>query len=136
MTASPSGKKQKVLVLGGIALFVLGLFIFFAPWLGLAKHRFNFLPYFASRGYPSHALSLSGHGASAGAGELHQFRIANYVQDLAETVERLGQDTVLIGHSMGGFVVQKFLEEETVPAAVLMAAVPPHGLLGSAFGLA
>lgn len=49
MTASPSGKKQKVLVLGGIALFVLGLFIFFAPWLGLAKHRFNFLPYFGPR---------------------------------------------------------------------------------------
>ncbi|MBL8669133.1 MAG: alpha/beta fold hydrolase [Alphaproteobacteria bacterium] len=96
----------------------------------------NFLPYFASRGYPSHALSLSGHGASAGAGELHQFRIANYVQDLAETVERLGQDTVLIGHSMGGFVVQKYLETRIARGAVLLASVPPEGLTLSALRLA
>ena len=58
------------------------------------------------------------------------------MRDVSQVVARLPARPVLIGHSMGGFVVQKFLEEETVPAAVLMAAVPPHGLLGSAFGLA
>jgi pimeloyl-ACP methyl ester carboxylesterase len=36
-----------------------------------------------------------------------------------------------VGHSMGGFVVQKFLEQHTVPAAVLMASAPPRGHLRS-----
>ncbi len=42
---------------------------------------------------------------------------------------------VLIGHSMGGFVVQKYLEKRLVPAAVLLSSVPPQGLMSSMFGL-
>lgn len=42
-------RRQKILVLGGIAVFVLGLFAFFSPWLGLARHRFNFLPYYGPK---------------------------------------------------------------------------------------
>lgn len=45
----PSGRKRKILVLGGIAVFVIGLFVFFSPWLGIAKHRFAYLPYFGPR---------------------------------------------------------------------------------------
>jgi non-heme chloroperoxidase len=36
---------------------------------------------------------------------------------------------------MGGMVVQKFLERQSAPAAVLMASVPPQGLWSSAVGL-
>jgi non-heme chloroperoxidase len=42
---------------------------------------------------------------------------------------------VLIGHSMGGFVVQKYLEDHQAPGAVLMCAVPPQGLLSAAMGM-
>lgn len=35
---------KKVAVLGGIAVFVLSLFLFFSPLLGLVKHNFVFLP--------------------------------------------------------------------------------------------
>ena len=45
----PSGRRKKILVLGGIATFVVGLFVFFAPWLGLAKHHFIYLPYFGPK---------------------------------------------------------------------------------------
>lgn len=96
----------------------------------------NFLPFFAEAGWQAYAVSLSGHGSSAGRDHLDSLSITDYVRDVSQVVARLPARPVLIGHSMGGFVVQKFLEEETVPAAVLMAAVPPHGLLGSAFGLA
>ena len=37
---------------------------------------------------------------------------------------------VVIGHSMGGFVVQKYLESHDAPAAVLLASVPPSGIAG------
>jgi pimeloyl-ACP methyl ester carboxylesterase len=96
----------------------------------------NFLPFFAEAGWQAYAVSLSGHGSSAGRDHLDSLSISDYVRDVSQIVARLPARPVLIGHSMGGFVVQKFLEQETVPAAVLMAAVPPHGLLGSAFGLA
>lgn len=48
---SPSRSRRltKALVLGGIAAFVLGLFVFFSPWLGMARHRFNFLPIYGPK---------------------------------------------------------------------------------------
>ena len=49
MLVEPSGRRKKILILGGIAAFVLGLFVFFSPWLGLAKHKFNFLPYYGPK---------------------------------------------------------------------------------------
>jgi non-heme chloroperoxidase len=42
---------------------------------------------------------------------------------------------VLIGHSMGGFVVQKYLEQYIAPGAVLMCSVPPQGLMSAAIDL-
>ena len=95
----------------------------------------HFLPYFAGHGYASHALSLSGHGGSRGRKELDRLGIADYVADLAEVVSALPVPPVLIGHSMGGFVVQKYLEQHQAPAAVLMCAVPPQGLMSASFGL-
>lgn len=98
----------------------------------------HFLPFFAQAGYASHAVSLSGHGRSRGRGRLDTLSIADYVSDVRETVEALAQPPVLIGHSMGGMVIQKFLEQPRCKAAavVLMASVPPQGLWSSAFGLA
>jgi len=95
----------------------------------------HFLPYFAEQGFVSYALSLSGHGGSRGRKELDSFGIKDYVNDVVEVVAALEQPPVLIGHSMGGFVVQKYLEKHAAPAAVLMCAVPPQGLMSAAFGM-
>lgn len=95
----------------------------------------HFLPYFAGLGYTAYAVSLSGHGASRRHRPLDSFSIGDYVDDVAEVISRLPAPPVLIGHSMGGMVVQKYLERATVPAAVLLCSVPPQGLMGSAFGL-
>jgi len=96
----------------------------------------HFLPFFAQCGYDAAALSLSGHGRSRGRRHLDSLAIADYVRDVREAVAVLGEEPVLIGHSMGGMVVQKYLEQWDAPAAVLMASVPPQGLWGSAMGLA
>lgn len=88
-----------------------------------------FLPYFAQNGYTSHALSLRGHGNSDGFEKLRWTSLNDYVSDVAQVVEQLGQPPVLIGHSMGGMIVQKYLESYQVPAAVLLASVPPKGLI-------
>ena len=95
----------------------------------------HFLPFFAEAGYAAYALSLAGHGGSRGREQLDSFAIADYVADVAHVAGRLPAPPVLIGHSMGGFVVQKYLEDHCAPGAVLMCSVPPQGLMASAFGL-
>ncbi len=95
----------------------------------------HFLDYFASQGYACYALSLSGHGNSRRHRPLDSISLADYERDVAEVIAALPETPVLIGHSMGGMVVQKYLEQAMVPAAVLLCSVPPQGLLGSAFGL-
>ena len=95
----------------------------------------NFLPWFSERGWPAHAVSLSGHGASRRRDHLDFYSLDDYTRDVAEVVASLPSPPVLIGHSMGGMVVQKYLERHDAPAVVLMASVPPQGLMGSAFGL-
>lgn len=95
----------------------------------------HFLSFFADAGYAAYAVSLSGHGGSRGREHLDSLSIADYVTDVAETAARLPSPPVLIGHSMGGFVVQKCLESADYPGAVLMCSVPPQGLMSSALNL-
>ncbi len=95
----------------------------------------HFLPFFAAAGYAAHAVSLSGHGHSRGREHLDSLSIADYVGDVLEVVEGLPAPPVLVGHSMGGFVVQKVLEQRKFPGAVLMCSVPPQGLMAAAFGM-
>jgi pimeloyl-ACP methyl ester carboxylesterase len=104
-------------------LFVHGLF--FGIW-GWAEH---FLDYFAAHGYSAHALSLRGHGQSEGRMGLRWIRLADYVDDVAQVVAQLPAPPVLVGHSYGGAIIQKYLETRMAPAAVLLASPPPQGLL-------
>ncbi len=95
----------------------------------------HFLPWFARAGYAAYAVSLSGHGASRSGRPLDEWCMDDYVADVAEVVAALPAPPVLIGHSMGGMVIQKYLERATVPGAVLLCSVPPQGLMGAALGL-
>lgn len=88
----------------------------------------HFLPYFAEQGYAAHAISLRGHGGSGGRDRIHDHSLRDYVCDVREVVDELGTSPVLVGHSLGGTVVQKFLEGAKAPAAVLMGTAPPQGL--------
>ena len=96
----------------------------------------HFLAYFARNGYAAHALSLRGHGASDGHERLRWTSLSQYVDDVQQAVANLGVAPVIVGHSMGGMVLQKYLERASVPAAVLMASVPPDGLIYSSMWLA
>ncbi|OVF05939.1 Non-heme chloroperoxidase [Mycobacterium avium subsp. paratuberculosis] len=89
----------------------------------------NFLDFFADAGYRAVALSLRGHGASPTSKPLHRVSIADYLDDVAAVAGELGGAPILIGHSLGGFVIQRYLETHRVPAAVLVGSVPPQGVL-------
>jgi pimeloyl-ACP methyl ester carboxylesterase len=91
----------------------------------------HFLDFFADRGYRALAVSLRGHGGSPTARPLRMCSIADYVDDVASVTDSLPTRPVVIGHSMGGLVVQKYLESHSAPAAVLVASVPSRGGLGA-----
>ena len=88
----------------------------------------NFLDYFAAHGYDSYALSLRGHGESDGKDSIRWASVKDYVADVASVAGDLRKPPVLIGHSLGGFVVQKYLEKYDAPAAVLIASSPSSGM--------
>jgi len=93
----------------------------------------HFLDYFAQHGFAAHAINLRGHGHSEGREKLRWTRIADFVEDVASTARQLPSPPVLIGHSMGGFIIQKYLEVYASPGAVLLSSPSPAGLLPTAF---
>ena len=92
----------------------------------------HFLDYFAQHGFAAHALSLRGHGKSEGREKLRWTRIADFVEDVEYAVRQLPSPPILIGHSMGGFIVQHYLEDHDALAAVLLSSASPAGLLPTA----
>jgi alpha-beta hydrolase superfamily lysophospholipase len=100
-------------------------------WHGAWCWAEHFLDDFAAQGYAAHALNLRGHGGSEGRAHLRWTRLADYVADVAEVAAQLPAPPVVIGHSMGGAIVQKYLETHAAPAGILLASVLPAGFLAT-----
>ena len=105
-------------------LFVHGL------WHGGWCYEEHFVPWFRSRGYQAAAVTLRHHDQHHAPG-LRTTSLKDYVADVVATAARMSSPPVVVGHSMGGFVTQKYLEDHDAPAAVLLASAPPQGLLGA-----
>ncbi|WP_210083965.1 alpha/beta hydrolase [Mycobacterium sp. OAE908] len=93
----------------------------------------HFLDFFAARGYRAAALSLRGHGASTLSKPLNSCSVADYVDDVRAVAATLDAPPVLIGHSLGCWVVLKYLTTHGAAAGVLMAPGTPQGLRRWAF---
>ncbi|HME76259.1 MAG TPA: alpha/beta fold hydrolase [Mycobacterium sp.] len=70
-------------------------------------------------------MSLRGHGNSPTPRRKHACSVADYVEDVDSVASGLPTRPAVIGHSVGGFVVQKCLETHPASAGVLVASVPP-----------
>lgn len=92
----------------------------------------HFVDFFAEAGYRAAALSLRGHGTSPTPKPLPKVSIVDYIDDVRSVADELGGSPVLVGHSLGGYTIQRYLEDRPAPAAVLVGSLPPHGVLGAA----
>jgi hypothetical protein len=124
------GREPEGTPIGAPVLLVHG------AWHGAWAWEDTFLPYLAERGRRVSALNLRGHGASRLDGSLRRVRLRDYVEDVRSAAASLPEPPVLVGHSMGGLVVQKLLETHAAPAAVLLASVPPRGPWGASVRVA
>ena len=106
-------------------VFVHGAFCGGWVW---AEH---FLPFFADLGWHSVAVSLRGHGRSAGRKDLDRFGLADFVADVASAAAGLESPPVVIGHSMGGVVAQHFVRSHRASGLALLAPASLAGLSGS-----
>lgn len=95
-----------------------------------------FLPWFAERGFAAYAVSLRGHGRSAGRSHLFMTGLSDYEADVEYAAAQLPEPPVLIGHSMGAAIVELLMAHGPVRAAALLAPIPPAGLLPVATRLA
>jgi pimeloyl-ACP methyl ester carboxylesterase len=102
-------------------------------WHGAWCWQDHFLPYFAAHGYACYAMSLRGHGNSPTTKSIVLHTIEDYLDDLAwcsaQVRAECGRAPILIGHSMGGHVLQRYLQRAAPPAVALLGAVPVSGVL-------
>jgi hypothetical protein len=87
-----------------------------------------FIPFFEQLGYDCIAFDLPGH-TQQGSQKAIRFSLDDYVDALADIVDRLEDDPIIIGHSMGGMILQKYLAKGRCKKAILMSSVPPSGVL-------
>lgn len=99
-------------------LFVHG--IYHGGWCFLE----NFVPWFVERGYACHVLTLRGHRGGA---TIHATR-ADYIDDVRAALAEIDPAPVVIGHSLGGMLVQALLAEGAVERGVLLATPTPAAL--------
>ena len=95
----------------------------------------HYLRFLAERGWPTYALELRGRPGSRAVPALGRVSLVDYVDDVREMAAALGRPAV-IGHSMGGLLVQKAAEADPFAAAVLLCAMPPKGIRFARPGLA
>lgn len=85
--------------------------------------RCFFMPYFAKAGLNSIAISLPNHGQSK---KDESYELEDYINIVAQAHTMAGDNSIIIGHSMGGFLVQKYAADRDIEnKIILLASMPP-----------
>jgi pimeloyl-ACP methyl ester carboxylesterase len=120
-TKSSSPSKGTVVLLHGVC---------FGAWYW----ENNFQPWFAAHGYDIVAISYRNHSKSESKGSLRWRTVNEYIEDIHSVVAAIEGTMYLIGHSMGGFLVQHYLQKHPsikTKKAVLLCTVPASGIGGA-----
>lgn len=90
----------------------------------------NLSPFFFNKGFHVHAISLRDHGASSKSSSMRNISVLDYANDLRNIINEIEGEIFVIGHSMGGFIIQHYLFDcsSKVRAVVMLCPVPRTGL--------
>ena len=105
-------------------------------WHGAWCYQEHFMSYFSKKGFDCYAIDLRGHGQSKGRKKLRFSSLNNYLKDVRVVVNHLAinnkeKKPIIVGHSMGGLIVQKYAKKypDTVDKVVLLAPASRKGVL-------
>lgn len=84
---------------------------------------------FTVEGYEVITFDLPGHDKSGRINGINKLTLGDYVKALEKITSALSEPPIIVGHSMGGLIVQKYLEKHSCEKAVLMASIPPYGCI-------
>ncbi|MBC7475710.1 MAG: alpha/beta fold hydrolase [Candidatus Sericytochromatia bacterium] len=88
--------------------------------------RRNFMPFFAKENINTVAISLPNHGKSK---KDDNYSLEECLEIINFWKEKCGAKCVLVGHSMGGFLLQKYAADYEVDnKIILLASMPPFNL--------
>jgi pimeloyl-ACP methyl ester carboxylesterase len=93
----------------------------------------EFAAHLAERGHDLRTVRLRGHDQS---GERNWHRIHHYLEDVQQAAERFTEPPVLVGHSMGGLLAQRYAQRHPARAVVLLASLPSGSAIRVAARLA
>jgi pimeloyl-ACP methyl ester carboxylesterase len=111
------------------------LLLVHGAWHGAWCWEDNLVPRLRAAGHEVTAIDLRHHGAQPRDG-LRRARVRDYVADLDAATRSLPAPLVVVGHSMGGYVTQRWLMDNRAAGAVLLAPVPVHGAIPASLRLA
>lgn len=90
----------------------------------------NFMNWFSSKGYECYAINLRYHAPNPSTPEqIGAASIFDYITDVKSVLSEIGEDTILIGHSMGGLIAQNIAgTTPNLKAAIFACTAPPKGI--------
>lgn len=110
-------------------IFIHGMYLTPKSWIEWEN-------YFVAQGFQTHAPAWPHHTGSVEEinalhpnPELAQLSLNQLLDHYREIIENLEQSPVLIGHSMGGLIVQKLLSEGLGAGGIAINSAPPQGVI-------
>lgn len=120
-TAAPQGSSRTI-------VFIHGLFLNGSSWD-------EWKAFFEARGYTCHTPAYPYHAGNPSQLRQHPDRqlgkvnVKMIVDSMAAFIDKLPEKPILIGHSMGGVIVQKLISQQKGVAGICINSAPPKGLL-------
>jgi len=87
----------------------------------------EYVNYFQALGYKTHTPALPQHFTANQADHAADLRLKDYLSQLEYDYKRLGENAIIVGHSMGGLLAQQLAARVKPSALVLLAPAPPSG---------
>ncbi len=100
----------------------------------------NWIPHYESKGYKVLAPAWPGRDKSVEElrkahpdSELAKLKLGDIVEHIDNVIKSLDEKPAIIGHSMGGLVVQLLLQRDVAVAGVAIDPAPPAGVFTTEF---